>query len=316
MANFQKCPTDKNSRYDSGVGRLVVTLGETGKIDLFGGGPGGIDLVVDVNDPSVATVSSRPVARKGWVLTYAVTPLKAGNAMLEARLFDMSPTDYQAQRRVWFDKAVWAHCQISVMGGEFAQGDSRWGNLKYGSTNPAWKNVTWTSVGEAGCGPTSLAIIFDYLMRLDPHFPQGPACYPATNPVETMNYTSQYGRTAVNGIPQGTSGDVMVNNIGRWWPEFAGEQIAGAGGKKIDTAISHLRAGRPLLFLAKGQTTYKYAANGSKDTKKWPGHFMVLLGVESDGNVFWISDPSRARHKFIDRSELQNCFIWRIYRRA
>jgi hypothetical protein len=50
--------------------------------------------------------------------------------MLEARLFDGAPGDYKAQRRLWFDKPVWAKCQISAMGGEFAQGDSRWGNLK------------------------------------------------------------------------------------------------------------------------------------------------------------------------------------------
>lgn len=62
MANFQKCPADKNCRYDSGIGRLVLTLGEIGKIDLYGGGPGGVELVVDVNDPSVVSVSSRPAA--------------------------------------------------------------------------------------------------------------------------------------------------------------------------------------------------------------------------------------------------------------
>lgn len=313
MANFQKCSADKNSRYDSGVGRLVLTLGEIGRIDLYGGGPEGVELTVDVNDPSVVSVSSRPVTRNGWLLTYSLTPLRAGNAMLEARLFDFSPHDYQAQRNVWFSKPVWAHCQISVMGGEFAQGDARWGNLTYGSTNPAWKNVQWTSIGEAGCGPTSLAIILDYLMRLDPRFPQGRASYAASSPPQTASYSSQYGRTAVNGIPQGTSGEVMVNNIGRWWPEFAGEQIGGAN--RVDSAIAHLRAGHPLLFLAKGQTTYRFDGKGNRESKKWPGHFMVLLGVEKDGKVFWISDPSKARHKFIDRAELQNCLIWHIYRR-
>lgn len=49
--------------------------------------------------------------------------------MIEARLFDLTPKDYHAQRQLWFSKRVWAHCQISVMGGEFAQGDAAAGAI-------------------------------------------------------------------------------------------------------------------------------------------------------------------------------------------
>jgi hypothetical protein len=123
-----------------------------------------------------------------------------------------------------------------------------------------------------------------------------------------MNYSSRYGRAAVDGVPQGTSGETMVANLGKWWPGLSGEQLAG-----VDGAIRYLRAGSPLLFLAKGASTYKFDTKGNKQTKAWPGHFMVLLGVESDGNTFSISDPSGARHKFIDKSELSKCLIWRIF---
>ena len=31
--------------------------------------------------------------------------------MLEARLFDGAPRDYNAQRRLWFDKPVWLNAR-------------------------------------------------------------------------------------------------------------------------------------------------------------------------------------------------------------
>lgn len=32
------------------------------------------------------------------------------------------------------------------MGAEYRQADQPWGNVKYGSTNPKWKNVKWTTM--------------------------------------------------------------------------------------------------------------------------------------------------------------------------
>ena len=86
MANFQKLPNDRTTRLDDSVGRLVLTLEEKVKIDLYGGGPNGEELTVDFNDPNIGSVSDAPVDRNGSLLTYEVEGLKSGNAMLEARL--------------------------------------------------------------------------------------------------------------------------------------------------------------------------------------------------------------------------------------
>jgi hypothetical protein len=311
MANFQITAGDKSTRFDTSVGRLVLMLEETVKIDLWGGGPNGEELIVDLNDPSVASVSANPVNRNGWLLTYQLQGLKSGNAMLEARLFNQTPVDYAARRQLWFSMPVWAFIQVSVMGAEYRQADALWGNLRYGSTNPAWKNVQWTNMAQAGCGPTSLAIIMDFLIRLDSSSRNVPACFGGTSPRETMDYTSKYGRAADDqGQPSGTSGPIMITNISKYWPDYQGEKVG-----SVDQAAMLLRQGAPLVFLCHHCTTYKYDSRGNKLTKMWPGHFMVLLGVENGNQTFWITDPSLAHHKYISREELQKTEIWHIYKK-
>lgn len=54
----------------------------------------------------------------------------------------------------------------------------------------------------------------------------------------------------------------------------------------MEEAIGWLRRGAPLIFLCKGCTTYKYDKKGDKVNKKWTGHFMVVIGVEHDGQTF------------------------------
>jgi len=51
---------------------------------------------------TAASVSAAPPPRQSR---------RPGNAMLEARLFDGAPRDYNAQRRLWFDKPVWLNAR-------------------------------------------------------------------------------------------------------------------------------------------------------------------------------------------------------------
>src|SRR5262249_54984912 len=153
--------------------------------------------------------------------------------------------------------------------------DQPWGNLKYGSTNPAWSKVQWTNMAQAGCGPTSLAIIMDFLDRLYSG-DRTPASLPGIDPGQTKDYTSRYGRAADRqGRPSGTSGPVMIGNISKYWPDYEGRKVG-----TMEDAVALLRAGSPLVFLCRNCTTYKYGTKGEKVTKTWPGHFMVVLGVE------------------------------------
>lgn len=311
MAKFQKAPGDKTTRFDAAQGKLVLMLEQTVKIDLSGGGPNREDLVVDAVDNTVASVSPAPIARKGNLLTYKVMGMKTGSTTLEARLLNQSPRDAQAQRMLWKQAPTMASIQLAVLGAEYRQGESSWGQLQYGSTNPRWKNVKWTNMAQAGCGPTSLAIVLDYLDRLNAPDREIQACFPGVDPSETMKYTSQYGRAADDkGQPQGTSGSVMMDNLSKNWPDYDAEKVY-----DLKHAASYLKTNSPLVFLCRNCTTYKYVG-GLKQNTTFPGHFMVLVGVENDEKTFWISDPSLAKTTHVSREQLQGSDIWRVYRKT
>jgi Peptidase_C39 like family len=312
MANFQRTPGDKTTRLDKDSASLALVLEEHAKIDLWGGGPGGIPLVVDSDDRGVVEVSDEPVAFNGssWLSTYGVAGMNSGNTRITARLLDQCYADIGSRRRAWSAAPIWASLQVTVFGAEYRQGGGTWGNLTYGSMNPAWKNVKWTTMGEAGCGPTSLADVLDYLDRISPTAPRGPMSYAGITPKNTMDYTSRYGRAADDkGVPQGTSGKIMVDNISRFWPEYSGRAVA-----SLEEAKILLRSHHPIVFLAKNTVTWKYDSKGNKNQITWPGHFMVVLGYEGNGDPFWISDPSRFQSKFISADELKKCAMWVVTR--
>src|SRR3984893_4699891 len=180
-------------------------------------------------------------------------------------------------------------------------------------------------MSQAGCGPTSLAIIMDYLLRLEraQSNHDEPVCYVGTTPKDTMEYTSAHGRKADKDkkessptygtvVPQGTDGTIMMRDISTYWPDFEGEKVL-----SVDDAARFLRMGSPLVFACRGCTTYKLNAKGEHQNKTYPGHFMVLVGVESGDKTFWISDPALTHTTHISRGELEgkNNEIWRIYRK-
>jgi len=312
MANFQRTSGDKSTRLDKDSGTLALVLEERVKIDLWGGGPDNIPLVVDVDEPSIVEVSTDPVAfnRASWLSTYEVSGMRSGTTRVSARPLNQCYADMGSRRRAWTAAPVWAALQVTVFGAEYRQGGGTWGNLTYGSMNPAWKHVQWTTMGEAGCGPTSLADVLDYLDRLSPTAPRGPVSYVGITPKDTMDYASRYGRAADDkGVPQGTSGKIMMDNIGRYWPNYSGRPV-----KDLDEAKILLRHNNPIVFLAKNTVTYKYDGKGNKQQITWPGHFMVVLGYEGNGDPFWISDPSRFQSKFISADELKKCSMWVVRR--
>ncbi|MEY4581942.1 MAG: hypothetical protein RL701_6645 [Pseudomonadota bacterium] len=311
MAQFQKNPTDTDVRLDPANGRLTLMLEERAKIDLWGGGPRGEQLMVDIVDLSVADVASLARGADANLCSIQIQGLASGETKLEARLLLQTPSDAAARRAQWLAAPVWASIKVSVLGNAYRQSGPRWGNLIYGSTNPRWKDVKWTTMAYSGCGPTSLAIVMDYLIRLDAakDGPVGPVSFRGTDPVEAMTFTSKFGRAADGaGLPSGTSGPTMVNNIGQYWPGYAGTKLA-----TIDEATRLLRDGNPLLFLCHNCTTRKMV-HGKSLSHTFPGHFMVLVGVEHDEKTYWIVDPSAGNYKYIDRKQLDKTEIWHIYK--
>jgi hypothetical protein len=323
MANFQAVPGDKNALYDPGIGRLIVPLGTTAQIELRGGAKQGANsypLCVDVNDPNVAMVSLARSNLARWTFVYNILGVNKGNAMLEARDFGPVCPTQAVQRAQWFTKRVWAYFQISVVP-EYLQAEAPWGSKVYKSNNPMWHHVKWTTMAWAGCGPTSLAIIMDYVTTWDSRYPhpQNVCVAPNITPAQTMNYSSIYGGAADKNLkPQGTSGVTMMGNLGKWWPGYSSTMLA-HGRKGVDEAERLLKSGNLLLFLCKNGSTFDFNRKGHRKEHHWGGHFMVLVGVDSAGSgphqVFFIADPSRSKTRFITRETLElHCEIWRVIR--
>jgi hypothetical protein len=273
---------------------------------------------VGVNAPGIATVSAEKMDLKNWRFVYNIQGENTGIVMLEARDFGPTCPTESYQVNQWFTKPLSASIQVSVVP-EFLQGAAPWGQKKYKSTNPMWNSVNWTTMAEAGCGPTSLAIIMDYVTTWDSRFGRAQnACNaPNITPTQTMDFASRHGRAAdANNVPSGTDGNAMMNNLGAYWPGYTAQKLA-TGSTGVDAAERLLKSGSLLLFLMKNGDTYKYDAKGNMKKHHWPGHFMVLIGVNStqtgSTEEFFISDPSRAQTHFIARTELEtHCQIWQV----
>jgi hypothetical protein len=93
MANFQ----DPSTGHAYGI--LTLSQGQSGQVDLFGGGPNGEPLVVTVNDPKIATVTPSD-GGGGNIRRFTLTSRMRGNVMVEARLGPGGP--------------VWAYMQLAV----------------------------------------------------------------------------------------------------------------------------------------------------------------------------------------------------------
>jgi hypothetical protein len=321
MPNFQRTAGDKTTRLDKDAKTLVLVLDEHTTIDFYlwsASGvmvlvPGGLPMGVDADDSNVVSVSVEPRAFNAaeGLATYEVTAIRSGSTRLTARPLSKSYANPAQRRRDWLSSPIVAELNVTVFGAEYRQSGGPWGKSTYGSTNPAWRNVHWTTMGEAGCGPTSLAMTLDFLERLSPNAPRGAVSFAGVTPADTMKYTSQYGRAAnAQGVPQGTSGQIMMDNISRYWPKYTSRPVL-----NLEDAKALLRQHKPLVFLAKNNVvTWKYDQKGNRVQKAWPGHFMVVLGFEGDGETFWIADSSLFQGKFISASELRRCTMWVVER--
>jgi hypothetical protein len=188
----------------------------------------------------------------------------------------------------------------------YEQFDSRWGRIVYGNSPGD------TTIAAAGCGPTSLAIVLQYLMNNGSR-PQN-ATY-AVTPPQTASYAATHGRVSGHG----TAGDPMIRGIRQQWPEFDGSRVT------LDEAAALLEEGKLIIFLCHGCRGY----SRNRPLHRHPdvsygGHYMVLAGVEGSrgpNQIFYVVDPGRSAPRamrFIKRIELSHHSggFWWVYRRG
>lgn len=148
-----------------------------------------------------------------------------------------------------------------------------------------------TSIQQAGCGPTSLAMIL--------------ATYGANaNPKIVADFVGQkgYGRVC----NKGTDIETAIQKLGKSsWSNFAGQKIS------KEKALELLAEKKPIIFLCKS-----CAGTGSNGLKNYKGHYMVLTGINASNNVT-VNDPGANENiaiKIMTTSQLDNNGgFWFVY---
>jgi hypothetical protein len=179
----------------------------------------------------------------------------------------------------------------------FKQTDPRWASRRYGAS------ANCTNVAAAGCGPTSLAILMNYLYQEDPEAVAASSDLEIVSPPATADYAATHGRVC----NRGTAGDTMVTNVHTQWPGFHGSAIT------LDQAVAHLRSGDLVIFLCKNCA----GQNAAGQNRSYGGHFMVLNGVDDDASQFNVIDPERHNIARISRNELSahTAGFWTVVRK-
>jgi len=192
----------------------------------------------------------------------------------------------------------------------YKQGDPQWGSVTYGTRPKS------TNIAAAGCGPSSLAIVLQYLMNNAPH-PQNVCSEDHVTPLETSKYAETHGRAYdAQGNPQGTAGDPMINGLKERWPDYEGARVT------LAEATGLLQEGKLIIFLCKGCRGRTEKQPQHRDPNvSYGGHYMVLSGVEGvpgPRQVFWVVDPAGNRMHSIQYTELKSHVsgFWWVYRKG
>lgn len=146
-----------------------------------------------------------------------------------------------------------ANCQKRVV--YFNQGEDPWGGMPYGTS----------TIGAAGCGPTSLAIVISTLTGQN------------VTPEMTCAYSIQNGEY-VSGV--GTSHSFPTNAAHHW-----GLTCERVGKDRMDYIIKSLKEGKMVVEICEA---YTITGSGS-------GHFIVLTGVTANGDITIADCASRER---------------------
>lgn len=137
----------------------------------------------------------------------------------------------------------------------FNQTEEPWGSMPYGTS----------TISAAGCGPTSLAIVISTLTGQN------------VTPEMTCAYSIQNGEY-VSGV--GTSHSFPTNAAHHW-----GLTCERVGKDRMDYIMQSLKEGKMVVEICEA---YTITGSGS-------GHFIVLTGVTSDGNITIADCASRER---------------------
>jgi hypothetical protein len=264
-------PAIKNGKkymFDSVIGLLLVLSAS---------------LILRTINPDTVTLSFVQVeavkgmaARNEYVLDPNTKPNAKGRASYTAQFQQFSPDDLKGST-IYPAQSDAVQQPLKVPALKMFLGP--WATVAYGpkdmnacagtENRPSSVSKCCTTYWHAGCGPTSLATLLQFNgVSTDP------------NQVGDI-FVSSGGRICNNGTLMTNE---AMNAIQKAYPvKF---NYLGTATKGLVAAIGSLRRGQPVMFLCGG-------CQGKKSDgvlRSYPGHYMVLTGVDSNGQVFSVDD--------------------------
>lgn len=235
-----------------------------------------------------------------WILTFPAGD-RSGITQVEFRYPDLMPGLIRVLRNEEMQRGV-LH--------RYEQFDRRWAREIYGNS------PLDTNIGHGGCGPTSLAIVLQYLMN---NRSRRQNASHVITPLQTALYAARHGRVSATRLhpSRGTNGDAMIAGIHRQWPEFSGSRI------NLTQAITLLEEGNLVIFLCTGCRGFSRSRPVHRQPDvSYSGHYMVLSAVDraqGSNQIFHVLDPGRnaaGAMRFITRTELlhRSGGFWWVYR--
>ncbi len=183
----------------------------------------------------------------------------------------------------------------------YRQYDSTWGALPFGANLlPAGESMSCTAqgisysatlpacsssarqnsscqgtLGQGGCGPSSLAVVMAYYgVQKNGHL---------VTPFDAAQYVV---RSCLRPLNSGTASVCSP----RFSQEYPGFTCTGqGGGNKAERAAQEIRAGRPVVFHC-GRCNVTKGSGNIASGSVGGGHYMVLTGVNVTGNIFSVHD--------------------------
>jgi hypothetical protein len=247
---FEKAADNMDAQFDVVEQRLLLMrepfLKQTTKVDLYWEGITPSEIVVTFDVPNVATVVGPPKEMPGR-LTYELLGLNSGHTTLIARRSGPASA-YSPQ----------AALKVQVSGADYKQFDARWGNKAYGK---GADGIAYGTLTASGCGPSSLAIVMDYLIRLR-SWERG-QCGDGMEVERAVDYAVANGARVPNG---GTRIQTLFGRLHKLGPGFSGVAL-----KEISEVVAELRRGTPLVLVCHGVTVYRYGKGGKKSSIRMMG---------------------------------------------
>jgi hypothetical protein len=243
----------------------------------------------------------KPLLR--WQTRQKIDSLTTEIAMIDEELADLPPvsdpeapeaellatrrSELAEQRKTLVRSLVSSAVEFKQAGGSIIGGVPKpepdpkksWGIKQYGRSKDC------TNIATGGCGPTSLAILLNYLYGQDPEALTTDDIYFVT-PVQTADYAATHGRICNSG----TNAQTMVTQVSTQWPGYRGKSI------KLEQAIAELAGGNLVIFSCRGCT----GKNASGKDETYGAHILVLSGVDDAGKTFNVLDPGRREETNIE----------------